>query len=275
MPPHYCHATRVRAPRGVPPCDLSCWPFWRAPQVFEEEAITDVSLLTSMGEEMLRENLEELGLEPSAVDLLASDLFPGGGGGDDDDDDVLELEDNADAEVVPSGGTPANAAATGAAVPVDALPDDLTQEEVDAAEAEAQWLLNPLSMMDLSDTKDRLIKLMREGVAFQQKGHFANARAVYTRAIGMEAPNKRMNAALYYNRASCQRSLGQLALALRDAQKAYEIDPNMTKAHWRAADVAIIMDDMESAREAVDAGLKVSPRCQPLLQCKLRITRFG
>jgi len=246
--------------------------------VFEEEAITDVSLLTSMGVEMMCENLEELGLDQPAIDALSSDLFPGGGG-DDDDDDALELEDNADAEAVPSGGSPANelagAAATGTNVPVDALPDDLTQEEIDAAEAEAQWLLNPLSMLDLSETKDRMLKLMHEGVAFQRKGQFANARAVYTRAIGMEAPNKRMNAALYYNRASCQRSLGQLALALRDAQKAYEIDPNMTKAHWRAADVAIIMDDMESAREAVEAGLKASPRCQPLLQCKLRITRFG
>merc|ERR1711965_1073835 len=31
------------------------------------------------------------------------------------------------------------------------------------AEAEAQWLLNPLSMIDLSETKERLLKMMAEG----------------------------------------------------------------------------------------------------------------
>ena len=66
------------------------------------------------------------------------------------------------------------------------------------------------------------------------------------------------------------RPLGQL----RDAQKAYEIDPSMVKAYWRAADVAIILDEQEEAREAVEAGLKAAPRNGPLLQLKLAIQRF-
>ena len=90
----------------------------------------------------------------------------------------------------------------------------------------------------------------------------------------MEAPNKRMNAALFYNRSACQRQLGQLKLALRDAQQAYATDPSMVKAYWRAADVAIILDEQEEAREAIELGLKEAPRNQPLLQLKLAVTRF-
>ena len=60
---------------------------------------------------------------------------------------------------------------------------------------------NPLSMLDLSETKERLLKMMAEGIAFQQRGQrHANAFGVHACALAMEAPNKRMNAALYYNR---------------------------------------------------------------------------
>ena len=218
----------------------------------------------------LRENLDELGLDAAAIDTLAADLFPGAAA-DDDDDEVIALEEN-DAPV-PSGHSMGPSRQPDA-VPIDALPDDLTQEEIDAAEREAEWLLNPLSMLDLSETKERLLRMMSEGVAFQKKGQFANARAVYTRAINMEAPNKRMSAALYYNRSACQRQLGQLKLALMDAQKAMQLDPTMVKAYWRAADTALILDEEDEAREAITLGLKQSPRCQPLLQLKLRIQRF-
>ena len=58
-------------------------------ETFAEEEINDVSLLTSMGADMLRENLEELGLDAPAIDALASALFP-----DDDGDEVVMLEEN-------------------------------------------------------------------------------------------------------------------------------------------------------------------------------------
>lgn len=248
--------------------------------LFQEEAIEDSSLLVSMGNDMLRENLEELGLDDASIDTLANELFPGGG--EDDDDDELMMEDNdagADgaAAAKPTGAEAAMAVASGPlpqSAPIDALPDDLTQEEIDAAEAEAQWLLNPLSMLDLTETKERLLKLMAEGVDFQRRGQHANARATFTRALNMEAPNKRMNASLYYNRSACQRELGQLMLALRDAQKAAEVEPTFIKAHWRAADVAIVLGNEEEAMASIEAGLKQNPRCQPLLQLKLRVKKF-
>ena len=278
-------------------------------ETFEDEAITDVSLLISMGADMLRENLEELGLDADAIELLASELFP------DEDEEVscqslfqiaclhcasapceepcftrplasslslslsqLLMEDN-DTTAPPAAQPPAAPKPSVAgpllhSAPIDALPDDLTQEEIDAAEAEAQWLLNPLSMIDLSETKERLLKMMAEGISFQQRGQHANARSVFTRALAMEAPNKRMNASLYYNRSACQRELGQLQLALRDAQKAAELEPTFVKAHWRAADVAIVLADEDEAMLSIEAGLKVQPRCQPLLALKLKIKRF-
>eukprot|EP00322_Chrysochromulina_rotalis_P021105 CAMPEP_0115880212 /NCGR_PEP_ID=MMETSP0287-20121206/27750_1 /TAXON_ID=412157 /ORGANISM="Chrysochromulina rotalis, Strain UIO044" /LENGTH=199 /DNA_ID=CAMNT_0003336007 /DNA_START=130 /DNA_END=729 /DNA_ORIENTATION=- len=191
--------------------------------------------------------------------------------------------DSADTLPMPSGAPPQPQQAAAAHLPgplpahgppVDVLPNDLTQEEINAAEAEAQWLLNPLSMLDMSDTKEHLLKLMAQGVEYQKREQFANARATYTRAISLEAPNKRMTAALYYNRSACQRELGQLQLALLDAQKATELDPSMIKAHWRAADTAVVLNDHESANEAILAGLKESPRCQPLLELKLKVQRF-
>ena len=151
---------------------------------------------------------------------------------------------------------------------------EVTAEEIEAAEAEAQWLLNPLSMIDLSSAKEQLQRMMGEGIAQMRAGQYANARAVFTRALALEAPNKRMNAALHYNRAACQRALGQLELALRDAQLAAQIEPGLARAHWRAADVALALGKEDEAREAIDAGLKHEPRCQPLLQLKLRVQRF-
>jgi len=232
-------------------------------EIFEEEAITETELLTSMGAEMLRTNLEELGLESGAIDQLAAELFPGEHivhqaitGGPMAEDEQVILEENAVAEApVPSGG--------------DKLPEDLTQ----AAEAEAQWLLSPLSMLDLSHTKTMLMDKMREGIDFQRRGQFANARAVFSKALSFDAPNRRMTAAIYYNRSACQRQLGQLSLALRDAQLAAENDPSNVRAWWRAADVAIVLGDVESAWDAITAGLKVNPRCQSLLALKLRCKR--
>ena len=57
----------------------------RYKDTFDDEAITEVSLLTSMGDAMLRENLEELGLDAAAIDALAAELF-------DDDTHIVRLD---------------------------------------------------------------------------------------------------------------------------------------------------------------------------------------
>ena len=221
---------------------------------FVEEEITDIALLESMGPEMLASNLAELRIDAAGIKRISAALFK--------QDHAPTPEATGSAPKVPAPSPSPS---------VDVVPGDVTQEEIDAVDAEARWLLNPLSMLDLSDTKDQLLKMMAAGVDYQKRGQFANARATYTRAIAMEAPNQRMLAALYYNRSACQRELGQLGLSLRDAQKAAELDPTMVKAHWRVADVALILKDHEAANEAIVAGLAQSPRCQPLLMLKLQL----
>ena len=57
-------------------------------QTFCDEEITDVALLKSMGDEMLRESMEELGMEAAHVEKLSSALF----GGDKDGDEGLSLD---------------------------------------------------------------------------------------------------------------------------------------------------------------------------------------
>lgn len=221
---------------------------------FVEEEITDIALLESMGPEMLASNLAELRIDAAGIERISAALFK--------QDHAPTPEATGSAPKVPAPSPSPS---------VDVVPGDVTQEEIDAVDAEARWLLNPLSMLDLSDTKDQLLKMMAAGVDYQKRGQFANARATYTRAIAMEAPNQRMLAALYYNRSACQRELGQLGLSLRDAQKAAELDTTMVKAHWRVADVALILKDHEAANEAIVAGLAQSPRCQPLLMLKLQL----
>jgi tetratricopeptide (TPR) repeat protein len=221
---------------------------------FVEEEITDIALLESMGPEMLASNLAELRIDAAGIERISAALFK---------------QDHAPTPEAP--GSAPKVPAPSPSPSVDVVPGDVTQEEIDAVDAEARWLLNPLSMLDLSDTKDQLLKMMAAGVDYQKRGQFANARATYTRAIAMEAPNQRMLAALYYNRSACQRELGQLGLSLRDAQKAAELDPTMVKAHWRVADVALILKDHEAANEAIVAGLAQSPRSQPLLMLKLQL----
>ena len=52
----------------------------------------------------------------------------------------------------------------------------LSVEFLEAAEAEATWLLNPLSMMDLAYTKTMIMNKMKEGIDFQKCGQFGGER---------------------------------------------------------------------------------------------------
>ena len=44
-------------------------------KIFEDEEITDVALLRSMGPEMLRESMEELSMAPEHINVLEKALF--------------------------------------------------------------------------------------------------------------------------------------------------------------------------------------------------------
>ena len=79
--------------------DLSSLGLKRYQAQFEDEAITELSLLKTMGPDGLDEAMEELCMDKYAASTLKAALFPGSaatgkGAADDDGDDELELEEN-------------------------------------------------------------------------------------------------------------------------------------------------------------------------------------
>lgn len=232
--------------------------------LFEEEAITELTLLTSMGKDMLKENLDELGLEAADVVKLSMALFPE----EDEDDDGPALEDNDGGDDDDDGPQlEANAPQAQA----EAAEERVSQEQLAEAATDVDWMDKPLATLDLAETKRRFLAAREEALAYHRTGQLANAAAAYTRALALEVPNPKANASVLYNRAACCKGLGQLHQAQRDAQLAAEADPTLMGAWWRAAEAALLLGDTTGAAEAVASGLKAEPQCVPLLELRRRV----
>eukprot|EP00962_Isochrysis_galbana_P055098 scaffold26777_cov101-Isochrysis_galbana.AAC.6 len=109
------------------------------------------------------------------------------------------------------------------------------------------------------------MRLTAQGNAYLADGQYANAAATYSHALGLEAPNSRANAALYYNRSAAQYKLGRPWLAVRDATLAAEADPRRSApAWWRVAQLSLATGDVPTAKDAVARGLHAQPGCAPL-----------
>ena len=177
--------------------------------IFADEAISDVELLTSMGGDLLLENMAEIGVAAADAEILRAALFDSrrssdgelclesNAAGDDDSGGELLLEEN-------------DGAPTGTPAPAPAAP---AREEDAAALRDAERLLRPLAQFDLPELKRRLLRLRADGDRHFARKRYANAEASYSAALALEAPNARANAALWYNRAACHQHLGQPRLA--------------------------------------------------------------
>ena len=244
---------------------------------FEEEEITELNLLTSMGMKMLRENLEELGMDADAIASLSTALFPEGVG-----EDGLMLEDN---EQPVTSTAPAAAAKEGE----DEAEEELQLEsnapeephtgrraeqehaQMEAAAADADWFEKPLAVLDPGEAKRQFLAMREEAHAHFRRKQFANAAAAYTRALGLEVPNAKANATLLYNRATCRHHLNQLFQARQDAQLAAKADPTLVGAWWRAAEASLALGDAATAAEAVAEGLNMQPGEAALLDLRRRV----
>jgi len=257
-------------------------------ELFEEEAITELSLLRSMGADMLRENLTELGMELEAIAVLSAALFLEADEEADDDEGGLTLEDNEHGGAAERDTEAAAALAMGRRAPGHDLtepnaPDDrqveleleAQQADIEAAATDVDWLNKPLTVLDPPEAKRRFLETRDEAHGYFRRGLYANAAAAYTRALDLQVPNEKANASLLYNRAGCRRHLGQLHQAMQDAQLAAKADPTLVGAWWRAADAALALGGggaaAEAAAEAVAAGLKLEPRSAPLLELRRRV----
>lgn len=250
---------------------------------FEEEAITELSLLRSMGAEMLRENLTELGMELGAIAALSAALFPEAD--EDEDADGLTLEDNEHGGAAEQDTESVAALASRQRAPGDHLTEpnapgqvetelEAQQADIEAAATDVDWLNKPLAVLDPPEAKRRFLETRDEAHGYFRRGLYANAAAAYTRALDLQVPNEKANASLLYNRAGCRRHLGQLHQAMQDAQLAAKADPSLVGAWWRAAEAALALGGaaaVEAAAEAVAAGLKLEPQSAPLLELRQRV----
>lgn len=248
---------------------------------FEEEAITELQLLTSMGVEMLRENLEELGMDAEDIATLSTALFPE----EAEEEDGLMLEDNvqvgsaaADAKAEVEAEEDEDAALQLESNAPEKGPEadhEADHADLVAAAADADWMDKPLAVLDPPEAKRKFLAIRKEAHHHFRRGQYANAAAAYTHALALEVPNAQANASALYNRAACRRHLGQLHQAMQDAQLAAAADPTMVGAWWRAADAALALGDAATAAEVVAAGLKVEPSAAPLLELRLRVQAAG
>ena len=202
-------------------------------QTFKDEEINDVSLLKSMGEEMLRESMEELGMSTPHIDKLAKAVF-GGGKAADDDDDGLALEENADDDE-----------------PLALEENDLSLED-NAAVAPPPAPAAP-TVSDASKKAAERVKA--QGNDALKQGKFAEAASLYGQAIGLDPTNS----VYYSNRSSALCSLSKFDKALADAEKCVALKPEWAKGHLRLAGAYAGLKRHEAARDAFAAALKCEP----------------
>lgn len=70
---------------------------------------------------------------------------------------------------------------------------------------------------------------------------------------------------VYSNRAACYTKLGAMPEGLKDAEKCLELDPNFTKGYTRKGAIQFFMKEYDKAMETYQAGLKLDPNNQELL----------
>ena len=210
-------------------------------ELLEDEAITEVSLLRSMGDEVLRESMQELGMEAADVDVLATALFGGGS----DDDDCLVLEENE------GGGA--------AAVAEDADSDDGLALEENLPSHTAAVALEPLppaAPPGVSDTtKQAAERIKEQGNAALKVGRLTEAVELYGQAIRLDPTN----AAYYSNRSSVHATLSDFSSALKDARQCVRLSPDWAKAHTR---LGASLSGLRRHNEA-HAAYVAAQRCEP------------
>lgn len=225
---------------------------------FKEEEINDVALLKSMGEEMLRESMDELGMTEPHTEKLAKALFGGGAAAADDGDDGLALEDNADedggleleenADEDGDGGLELEDNATEAppSAPPAAAPEPPAAPVAPAATAAP----------GVSDASKRAAERVKaQGNDALKLGKFSEAVSLYGQAIGLDPTN----AVYLSNRSSALASLSRFDKALVDADKCIELKPDWAKGHLRRAGALSGLKRHEDAKGAFAAALKCEP----------------
>ena len=198
-------------------------------KTFAEEELTDVALLHSMGDEMLRDSMSELGMEAAHVEKLAKDLFGGAAAvgkkvekkaEEAEEDEPLALEEN--------------------------------EGEVKASTAKESSAASP-AVSDASKRAAERVKV--QGNDALKQGKLTEAVSLYGQAIGLDPTN----AVYYSNRSSAFASLNQLDKALADAEVCVRLKPEWAKGHLRLAGALSGLRRHEDAKRAFAAAAHCEP----------------
>jgi tetratricopeptide (TPR) repeat protein len=233
--------------------------------VFEEEAITDLALLKSIGSSGFVDAMSELALDPYAAEALRDALF-GPAATVASDEDELELETNEESddegelqlEVNEDGGdededllleeNAPNAPAPELASAVASTP--LVSPGIPAS------IAVPGSVSVAAGASEQAARYKDEGNQAQQVGRFSEAAALYSKAIACDP----REAVFFSNRAAAYVSLRRFGEALADARAAVELKPHWAKAHLRVGGALMGLGRPAEAKVAFEAACRLEPR---------------
>ena len=105
-----------------------------------------------------------------------------------------------------------------------------------------------------------------KGNTLFKEGKFPDAIKCYTESIRRGPKDPRV----WSNRAACYTKLTALPEALKDAEKAIEIDPNFVKAYTRKGHAQFFMKEYEKAMATYQQGLDKDPNNEELKNAMMR-----
>ncbi|XP_062185217.1 hsp70-Hsp90 organizing protein-like [Phragmites australis] len=100
-----------------------------------------------------------------------------------------------------------------------------------------------------------------KGNEFFKQQKYPEAVKHYTEALRRNPKDPRV----YSNRAACYTKLGAMPEGLKDAEKCIELDPTFSKGYTRKGAIQFFMKEYDKALETYQAGLKLDPNNQELL----------
>lgn len=124
-------------------------------------------------------------------------------------------------------------------------------------------------------SSEEAIRLKNEGSVAYSRGDFAAAIAHFTGAIEKLSPETEKEALklLYSNRSASYQSLKEYEKALEDGIKCVSLDSNWPKGYGRKGDALLALKRFGEAYNAYNAGLRISPADQALVDKAERAMR--
>ncbi|RWS06208.1 uncharacterized protein B4U79_04176 [Dinothrombium tinctorium] len=128
-------------------------------------------------------------------------------------------------------------------------------------------IINCDSFNDGSDKQKRSAELAAVANNCALKNDYEAAISFYSKAIDLNANDFRF----YCNRSLCYENMKKFENALKDAEKAIELNPYRPKPYFRKARAMLALKSYEEAEEAFKNVLKIDPNCEATINEMLNL----